>query len=83
MITRHDSLEQALGAIEAHTVAGATTIVLSRGWWTGLPSREQDAYRTRAERVNVELLADDALSSHYVEVRGREDGPSLSSEQPL
>jgi hypothetical protein len=83
MISRHDTLEQALGAIERHALADATTIVLSREWWIGLPSREQDAYRKRAERVAVELRADDALSSHYVEVRGREDGPALSTEQPL
>ena len=64
-------------------ISGATTIVLNRQWWTELSGTEQEAYRIRAERAGVELRADVSLSSHYVEVRGHEDGPSLSTEQPL
>lgn len=83
MITRRDSLDQALDEIQAHELSGATTIVLSRRMWAGLSTKEQDAYRARADRAGVELRADDALTGHYVEVRGREDGPSLSTEQPV
>jgi hypothetical protein len=83
MISRYDTLEQALDAIERRSLTNAAFIVLSRRWWISLPGREQDAYRTRAERAGVEIRADDALASHYVEVRGREDGPALSTEQPV
>ena len=83
MISRHDDLEQALSALETGALRGATTIILNREWWAGLTGKEQDAYRLRAEQTGVDLRADSALSSHYVEVRGSEDGSSLSTEQPL
>lgn len=83
MITRHDSLDEALSAVETRGRGGASTIVLNRQWWMELSGKEQDAYRLRAERAGVALRADASLSSHYVEVRGHDDGPSLSTEQPL
>ncbi len=83
MITRCDSLEQALGDIEADQLPGASTVVVNLLWWTGLSTAEQEAYRLRADRSRVELIADDAISSHYVEVRGSDDGPPLSSEHPV
>lgn len=83
MITRSDSLEQALGDIEAAQLPGASTVVVNLVWWTGLSTAEQEAYRLRADRSRVELIADDAISSHYVEVRGFEDGPPLSTERPV
>jgi hypothetical protein len=81
VITRHDSLEKALGEIEAERLGGATTIVVNLQWWTGLSIAEQEAYRLRADRAQVALIADDELSSHYVEVRGTDEGPPLSSER--
>ena len=83
MIARCDSLEQALGDIEADKLPGASTVVVNLLWWTGLSTAEQEAYRLRADRSRVELIADDAISSHYVEVRGSDDGPPLSSEHPV
>ena len=83
MITRCDSLEQALGEIEADRLSAASTVVVNLLWWTGLSTAEQEAYRLRADRSRVELIADDAISSHYVEVRGVDDGPRLSSEHPV
>jgi hypothetical protein len=83
MIARRNTLEQALGDVETHALSGASTVVVSRAWWDSLSAREQDAYRGRAERAQVELRADDAISSHFVEVRsGGEQGPPLSTEHP-
>jgi hypothetical protein len=83
LITRCDSLEQALGDVEAKRLAGASTVVVNLLWWTGLSTAEQEAYRLRADRAHLELIADDAISSHYVEVRGSGDGPPLSTERPV
>jgi hypothetical protein len=52
-------------------------------WWTALSVAEQEAYRLRADRAKVALVADDTLSSHYVEVRGVDEGPPLSTERPV
>jgi hypothetical protein len=83
LITRRDNLDDALVGIEADRMSGATTIVVNLGWWVGLSIAEQDEYRLRAARAGVELVADDALSSHYVEVRGVDEGPPLSTERPV
>lgn len=83
MITRCDNLEEALGEIEADRLTGVTSIVVNLQWWTGLSVSEQEAYRLRADRAQVELVADDSLSSHYVEVRGVDEGPALSTERPV
>jgi hypothetical protein len=83
MISRHDSLERVLGALEAGALSGASVVVVNRGWWGELSAREQNDYRARAERAGVELRADDSLSSHFVEVRGPTDGPALSGEHPV
>jgi hypothetical protein len=83
MIARRDTLEQALGDVETQALSGASTVVVSRDWWDSLSAHEQDAYRGRAERAGVELRADDAISSHFVEVRsGGEQSPPLSTEHP-
>ena len=83
MLIRRDTLEQALGEVEAHALTGVSTVVVNRRWWDALSAHERDAYRLRAERAAVELLADDSLSSHFVEVRGGDDGPPLSTERPM
>jgi hypothetical protein len=83
MIARRDTLEQALSEIEVKGLSGVSTIVVSRRWWTGLSARERDAYQSRAERTAVELRADDRLSSHFVELRGDQEDPPLSSEHPM
>jgi hypothetical protein len=83
MIARRDTLEQALGEVEMHVLSGASTVVVSRGWWDSLSAHERDVYRGRAERAGIELRADDALSSHFVEVRSEgEQSPPLSTEHP-
>jgi hypothetical protein len=83
MIARRDTLEQALGDVETQALSGASTVIVSRGWWDSLSTNERDAYRGRAERAGVELRADDAISSHFVEVRsGGEQSPPLSTEHP-
>lgn len=83
MITRCDSLEEALGEIETERLSGASTIVVNLQWWTGLSTAEQEAYRLRADRAKIALVADDELSSHYVEVRSVDEGPPLSTERPV
>jgi hypothetical protein len=80
LITRRDNLEEALDEIEADRLPEASTIVVNLQWWTGLSVAEQESYRLRADRARVELVADDALSSHFVEVRGEIDGPPSSTE---
>ena len=81
MIRRRDNLEEALGEIEADRLPGASTIVVNLQWWTGLSAAEQEGYRLRADRARIELVADDALSSHFVEVRDAAEGPPLSTER--
>ncbi len=82
MIARCDSLSQALSELEAGALAGATAIVMSRQWWDQLSPRERDGHRARAERAGVTLRADDAMSGHYVEVQGGDEGGPLSTEHP-
>lgn len=82
MIIRRDTLEQALGEVETHVLSGASTVVVSRDWWDALSVHERDAYRGRAERAGMELRADDAISAHFVEVRGGVEEPPLSTEHP-
>ena len=83
MIARRDSLGQALGEVEAETLTGASTIVVNLDWWTNLSTAEQEAYRRRADRARIQLLADGRLSSHYVEVRDADEGPPLSTERRM
>jgi hypothetical protein len=83
LITRRDDLEEALDDIEAGRLPVASTIVVNLQWWSALSVAEQEAYRLRADRAHVELIADDALSSHYVEIRGADEGPPLSTERPV
>jgi len=83
MIARRDTLEQALGEVEAKSLSGVSTIVVNGRWWNELSTREREGYRTRAERTAIELRADDKLSSHFVELRGGEEGPPLSTEHPM
>ena len=82
MITRRDDLEQALLEIEGSAMSGVSTIVVSERWWNSLSVREREAYQSRAERTAIELRADDRLSGHFVEIRGDEEGPPLSTERP-
>jgi hypothetical protein len=81
MIARCDTLSQALDELEGGVLAGASTIVVSRRSWDALSSNERDAYRLRANRIGIELWADDAISNHFVEVRGGNDAPPLSTER--
>ena len=83
MITRRDTLDEALGEIEADRLMGVTAIVVNLQWWMGLSVTEQEAYRLRADRARIELIADDAISSHYVEVRGGDEGTPVSTERPV
>jgi hypothetical protein len=83
MITRRDSLTQALGEVEARALTGASTIIVSRRWWDTLSPNEQDIYHSRAARADVELRVDEAISSHFVEIRGGDQGPPLSTEHPM
>jgi hypothetical protein len=81
LITRRDNLEEALGEIEADRLPQASSIVVNLQWWASLSVAEQESYRLRADRARIELIADDALSSHFVEVRGEGDGPPLLTER--
>jgi CTP:molybdopterin cytidylyltransferase MocA len=83
VIIRRDNLESALGEIEGERLAGATTVVVNLQWWSGLSAALQEAYRVRADRAGIALVADDSLSRHYVEVRGKDEGPPMSTERPV
>jgi hypothetical protein len=81
MIDRRDTLAQALADISTGSLGRAATVVVSQAWWGRLSTREQDAYRVRAEEAGVRIAADEAMSGHYVEIRD-DAGPPLSSERP-
>jgi hypothetical protein len=83
MIARRNSLADALRDIETRKLTEVSTIVVSHAWWEGLSSNEQSAYRSRAQRAEVELRVDEAISKHFVEVRGADEGPALSTERPM
>ena len=83
MIARRDTLEQALGEVESRALSGVSTVVVSRPWWDALSTNEQSGYRRRAERAGVELRVDARISSHFVEVRGGDEGPPLLTESPM
>lgn len=83
MIALRDTLEQALGEVESRALTGVSTIVVSRPWWDGLSTNEQNGYRSRAERADVQLRVDEAISSHFVEIRGGDEGPPLMTESPM
>ena len=83
MITRRDNLESALSEIEGERLVGGTTIVVNLEWWSGLSAAQQEAYKLRADRARIGLVADAGISSHYVEIRGMDEGPPLTSERPV
>ena len=83
MITRRDNLVSALGEVEAMRLVGTTTFVVNLEWWSGLSAAQQEAYKLRADRARIGLVADAGISSHYVEIRGVDEGPPLSSERPV
>jgi hypothetical protein len=83
MIERRDSLAEALRDVEARTVSDVSTIVVSQPWWDSLSVNERNGFQNRAERAKVALRVDQYLSRHFVEIRGGEDGPPLSSERPM
>ncbi len=81
MITRRESLTQALDDLEAGTLAGVSTLVVSRQWWDSLSMRERSSFRKRAGKVGVNLWADAVMSAHFVEARDNDAGPPLSTER--
>ena len=81
MIQRRDSLAVALREVEAREL-DASTIVVSRRWWDTLSAVEQSSYQARAARAEIELRVDEDISRHFVEIRGRDEGP-LSTEHPM
>jgi CheY-like chemotaxis protein len=82
-IIRRDSLDVALAELERGGLRGASSIIFSREWWSGLPRPHQTTYRARARKVHVSLRSDSLLSSHFVEVRGpTRSHHALSSERP-
>ena len=83
MIIRRTSLSQALEELESGTLAGVSTLIVSRLWWDGLSLGERTTFRTRANQARVELRADSAMSGHFVEARGGESGPPLSTERRI
>jgi hypothetical protein len=83
MIIRRTSLSQALEELEAGTLSGISTLIVSRRWWDTLSLAEHSTFRTRAGRAGVELRVDSAMSGHFVEARGGDSGPPLSTERRL
>jgi hypothetical protein len=83
MIIRRTSLSQALEELESGTLAGVSTLIVSRRWWDDLSLKERSTFRTRAGQAGVDLRADSAMSGHFVEARGGESGPPLSTERGI
>ena len=83
MISSRTSLSQALDEVESGRLAGVSTLVVSRLWWDTRSPQARNAYRKPAGRAGVELRADSAMSSHFVEVRSGDSGPPLSTERPM
>jgi hypothetical protein len=83
MIVRRDSLAQALSEVEAQSLMGASIIVVSRPWWDSLSPREQSGFVSRAAQSAIQLRVDQTISSHFVEIRGSDEGPALSTESPV
>jgi hypothetical protein len=83
MIIRRTSLSQAFEELESGTLAGVSILVVSRRWWDGLSQQERNTFQTRAGGAGVELRADSAMSGHFVEARGGESGPPLSTERQM
>jgi hypothetical protein len=81
MIVRRESLTKALDDLEAGTLAGISTLIVSRRWWDTLSLQERSTFRTRAGRAGVTLRADSAMSGHFIEARDNDDGPPLSTER--
>jgi hypothetical protein len=80
VIRRRNSLQQALGDLEAGVLENVAAIVVNRGWWEALAGDVQDSYYKRCAQRGVELRADSRLSPHFVEVIG-ESEPPLSTER--
>jgi hypothetical protein len=83
MIIRRTSLSQAFEELESGTLAGVSAVIVSRRWWDTLSLAERSTFRNRAGQIGVELRADSAMSGHYVEARGGESGPPLSTERRI
>lgn len=83
MIIRLTSLSQALEELESGTLGGVSTLIVSRRWWDDLSLKERSTFRTRAGQAGVELRADSSMSGHFVEARGGESGPPLSTERRI
>jgi hypothetical protein len=83
VLTRRDNLETALAEIETERLVGVSAIVVNLQWWSNLSAAQQEAYKLRADRAGIAVIADDRLSSHYVEVRGVDEGPPMSTERPV
>jgi hypothetical protein len=83
VLTRRDNLEAALTDIETERLVGVSAIVVNLQWWSNLAAAQQEAYKLRADRAGIAVIADDRLSSHYVEVRGVDEGPPVSTERPV
>jgi CheY-like chemotaxis protein len=80
-ISRRDSLERALGELEAGKLRGASAIVFSRKWWDKLARGTQDKYHARAKKVGIRLRSDSMLGDHFVEVRGSPLDQALTTER--
>ena len=83
MITRRKSLSEALDELEGGTLAGVSTLVVSRHWWDSLAVQDRNAFRVRAGRAGIELRCDTAMSEHFVELRDGDGGPPLSTERRM
>jgi hypothetical protein len=83
MIIRRTSLSQALAELESGRLAGVSTLIVSQRWWDALSVKERNTFRTRAGEAGVELRVDSAMSGHFIEARGGESGPPLSTEHPM
>lgn len=80
---RRNSLDEALGEIEAGGLGDTSTIVFSRSWWDTLSPDGRQKYRTRARKAGINLRSDSMLANHFVEVRGTSrNAVGLSTERP-
>ena len=82
MTFRSQSLAQALAELDAGTLANVARIIVSEQWWDGLSNDERRGYTRRCVERGIELSVDDRISSHFVELGGKND-TSLSSERRI
>jgi hypothetical protein len=82
MITRRDSLTNALRDVQQGALDGASAVVVNEDEWNGFSASAQRQHLDHAAKLGLAIRTDRRLGTHFVEVlHGPSDRP-LSSESP-